>query len=182
MIKTRKLILVPYYELNYWLYLDFMNFNFFSFFLSFFLHLTPSNLRKQQMAWHAKRTSLSYWHSFYLQPSPVPLAHVYESTWPSCFPGCPKWPQEEPLGRTGALSAFLHLPNPGWIHHHFSLRATGSQARPGHMPGPLAASRNHRQLPSPACLGTWINSYSYSKTKKKKKNLMENMPQMFNYI
>lgn len=101
---------------------------------------------------------------------PVPHVTPKKTLWaelgPSCLPGsnhCEKRPPRPTLAESNTSEGHWR------------------QARPGHTPGPLAASRNHRQLLSPACFGDLDKCLSYS-TKKKKKNLMENMPQMFNYI
>ena len=138
-----------------------MDFQVFAFFSKV---LMTSNLRKHQVARPAKGDlPIAGNHSPYPQLSPVPLVHVCAGTWPSPFPGGPcatSDPKEEPSGQNRGLSSLLAAatvrrvpPNAGGIHKHFSLRATSSQARPGCTPGPLAASRDHRQLPSPACFG-----------------------------
>lgn len=162
MIKSRKLTLVPYYELNHWPYLDSVSFYFFFFSSKVSWLQTWGSIKRPglQRGPHCHRQSFSL-----PQLSPLPLAHLCECTWPSPFPGGgvgvpgPQViPKKNGLGRMGALSALLVL----WEEYPPTLaeftntslwRATGSQARPGPTPGPLAASRNHRQLPSPACFG-----------------------------
>lgn len=117
-------------------------------------------------------------HSLSLSPTfpcaTCPCAWVYLALTFPWVPLSPKWPQRplwEELGPSlPSWRQSLWEENPPTLAEskHF-LRATGSQTRPGHMPGPLAASSNHRQLPSPACFGDLDKCLSYSKTKKKKK-------------
>lgn len=148
-------------------------------FLLFFLSSHDSNLSKQQEARHARGP-----HHHIGNPSLHPQLSLCH--WPRCVsalgphlslvvPMSQVTPKKTPPGRTGALSPFLAAatvrrhPQP-WLNSQSNTSLGGPlAAKPG-----LDTRQVHQQpagitdssRPQPA-LGTWINSRSYSKTKKK---------------